>query len=378
MYGFRGKNVLRNMLLVTMVCGALSYHLFPIPSSVWRISFVGLCLLCIFLRGCERKISSVEVALLTFLGINFLYFIGAVSNASILSMTAMGGIFMSLTSLSAFAFLGNNNLMQPKVIAVAFFILLVASIEFFYYMRDNLLVEGMLDEDDGVTNNAGVAFVVLLPWLFLLKKKWLALSGLFVCLFFIVYSAKRGDILASIIPVGLFIYLFVREQKGWWRRCIFIISIVAVLLVGGMAFLNANEYLQQRLEDTVAGNSSGRDAIFRSAWNCWYYADDVQFWGGHGFLATIPQIGKMAHNDWLEILVDYGVLGVGVYLIIFCLFAHMIGRESNIRYRMVLLSCVSIWILKSLYSMAYLEALWAVMLAPAGMVIGWRNTGNKP
>lgn len=365
-----GRKILSVLLLGAMLCGALIYHLFVIPSIVWRSLFVVLCLVCVAQRGSEHQLSALEKALLVFLGVNFLYYGIALSNMTATSMSAIGSITMALLSMSAFAFLSNHGEISSSMLTVAFVVLLVGSVEFFYHMRSSLLLEGIFDEDDGLTNNASVAFVVLLPWLFLIKNRWIALGGFLVCLFHIVYGAKRGDIVASVIPVMLFIYSFARTQKGWWRKLLFVMAIVTILGLGIWQFFQEDEYLQERLMDTIEGNSSGRDTIFRNAWECWYYADDAQFWLGHGFLSTISLIGKAAHNDWLEVLVDYGLLGVMVYGAIFYFFVRCIRREHNFSYRMVLLASLSIWILKSLYSMAYLEALWAVLLAPAGIVIG--------
>ena len=365
-----GKLLLRNAIVILMVCGALWFYALPVPSIVLRGAFVVLCGLCVFKRGLSQQLSSLEISILIFLGINILYFLGASSGLDTPSASAMGSIMMALISMSAFAFLSSQRLCEERFIVVIFVVLLVASIGYFYYMRDSMLIEYALDEDQGITNNGSVAFVALLPWLFLIKKRWVSILGLFVCLFFLVLGAKRGNMLAAIIPSILFVAFVLRALKGWWLKLLCVIGVIAVVGGGVVTFLEEDEYLQQRLEDTMEGNSSGRDTIYRNALDCWWYSDDAQFWFGHGFLGTILQIGKAAHNDWLEVLVDYGLLGVMVYGAIFYFFVRCIRREHNFSYRMVLLASLSIWILKSLYSMAYLEALWAVLLAPAGIVIG--------
>lgn len=371
--GITAKALLRDALLLTMICGALFFYALPIPSIVWRGCFILLCVVCAVGRGLTQRWSSLEIVLLFFLGLNLVYFGIAASGIYAPSVSAMGSIAMALMSLSAFAYLSAQGQCSDKVITVSFVGLLVASIGYFYYMRDNVRLEYVLDEDEGITNNASVAFLALLPWLFLIRKRWVSLLGFFVCLFFIVLGAKRGNILAAVIPSILFVVYMMRSMQGGGRKLLCILAVITVIGSGVWTFLQEDEYLQQRIEDTMEGNSSGRDTIYREALECWYYAGETQFWIGHGFLSTIPEIGKMAHNDWLEILVDYGVLGFVIYALLFYQLIKVIKRESDARYRMVMLSCLSIWILKSLYSMAYLETLWCVLLAPLGMVIGCRN-----
>lgn len=368
-----GKSLLRNAIVFFLVCGALWFYALPIPSIVLRIAFVVCCALCVVKRGLSRKLSALETSLLVFLGINLLYFIVASSGIYSPSASAMGSIVMALISMSAFAFLSDQHLCSERFIIVTFVVLLAASVGYFYHMRDSVLIESALDEDQGITNNGGVAFLSLLPWLFLIKKRWVSILGFFVCLYFIVLSAKRGNILASIVPSILFVSFVIKSLKGWWRKLLCVIGIVAVVGGGVVTFLEEDEYLQKRLEDTMEGNSSGRDTIFRNAWECWVYSDEAQFWFGHGFLATIPQIGKMAHNDWLEILVDYGLLGVVFYGLIFYRLGLVIWNEKDTTNKLVLISCMAIWLFKSAYSMAYLETLWAVLLAPVGIVLGRSN-----
>lgn len=197
--------------------------------------------------------------------------------------------------------------------------------------------------------------------------------GLLCVSVFYCFRGETGKYIGSCYTIYFVCCLYDAVDAGGGRKLLCILAVITVIGSGVWTFLQEDEYLQQRIEDTMEGNSSGRDTIYREALECWYYAGETQFWIGHGFLSTIPEIGKMAHNDWLEILVDYGVLGFVIYALLFYQLIKVIKRESDARYRMVMLSCLSIWILKSLYSMAYLETLWCVLLAPLGMVIGCRN-----
>lgn len=361
-----------NVLLICIV-GVLLYEYFPFPPIVWRMLFVCICLGCVIARAISRQMTGAEKRILLFIGLNLLYYIIALADERTGIMTAWGNILFALLSISAFAYIGRQGIWTERAISWWFGGLLVACVVYFYNMRDSLLVSNALDDDASITNNASIAFVMLMPWLFVLKKRWLAVIGLFVCLFYIVLSAKRGSIVAAVVPSVLFIVFYARTFNAWWKKGLFLVAILLALLGGVWAFLNEDEYLQRRLEETKAGESSGRDAIFRNALDCWWYSDDAQFWLGHGFFATVPELGKMAHNDWLEILVDYGLVGFVLYASIVWGLWRQYRYEKTLTGRMVLLSCISIWVLKSLFSMVFFEQALAIMNVPLGMVLGLKQ-----
>lgn len=271
--------LVRNVLMVCIV-GVLLYEYFPFPPIVWRMTFVCLCLGCVIARAMTHRMTGVEKLVLVFVALNFIYYLIALSETRVGITTAWGNVLFALLSISTFAYLGQQGGWTDRAISLWFVGLLIVCIVYFYNMRDSLLLTNMLDEDAGITNNASVVFVMLMPWLFVLKKKWLAIVGFVVCLFYIVLSVKRGNIVAAVVPSILFIVFYVRTFNRWWKKSLFLISILLTILGGIGTFFSDNEYLQQRLEETQAGNSSGRDTIFRNAAECWYYADEVQFWVG--------------------------------------------------------------------------------------------------
>ena len=71
-----------------------------------------------------------------------------------------------------------------------------------------------------------------------------------------------------------------------------------------------------RVEDTLNGVSSGRDAIYKKLWD--YFTTDmgiVQILFGLGADGTFRAIGQAGHNDWIEVLIDTGILGLSLYVL---------------------------------------------------------------
>ena len=99
-------------------------------------------------------------------------------------------------------------------------------------------------------------------------------------------------------------------------KTVFILGAIVVVSLVVYNWFITNDYMMHRLEQTLEGNSSGRDVIYTTAWHAWFDCNNLgHYLFGFGYLGTIchPLMhGYMAHNDWLEILVDYGLVGVDV------------------------------------------------------------------
>ena len=149
---------------------------------------------------------------------------------------------------------------------------------------------------------------------------------------------------------------------------------MAVVGYNAHQIFEKNDYVAQRFEQLQEGNSSGRDVIYAESWQLWSQSGNLQnFVFGYGTDGTVHNLSmhKRAHNDWLEILVDYGLIGAISYMIIFIVLATYIWQNrKNKDYLPLLISIAIIWITKSMYSMGFQEEWFAFLLMPLGIAIG--------
>lgn len=103
------------------------------------------------------------------------------------------------------------------------------------------------------------------------------------------------------------------------------------------------------------GDSSGRDTIYSNLFNAWLNSDIIHLLFGHGFGSTIYiSGGSWAHNDWLELLTNFGLLGVSIYLTLFATATKLAFSEKlYIDKRILLLTILTIWFFTTLVSMNY-------------------------
>ena len=366
---------IRNLALLLIVCNML-YWLFSFPPVVWRVGMVLLSVFVIALEGGAK--TGMEKAVLAFTFLNLVYFVLSFLTITP-SFTQFGNTLCAMLTLSLFACCGEKGAMTDGFFFVVSIVLLLVSIASFYHAQTTAWIQLGLEEGTDITNNATSAFLMLLPMLFLIKKDWIKMVFLAICLLFLIMGAKRGNILAAIIPTGLFVWYMLRDSRHSAAKTFLLVA--AVIVIGYLAYhwFSTNEYLMYRMEQTAEGNASERDIIYANAWHTWYDSQNIfRFLFGYGYDATIhhPMMeGYRAHNDWLEILVDFGLLGIVFYIAVFISFLKHIRRTLNLQVKMILLSSFFIWLFKSAYSMGFTESNMPLLMISLGTAVGW--TRNK-
>ena len=112
----------------------------------------------------------------------------------------------------------------------------------------------------------------------------------------------------------------------------------------------------RRIQDTLDGNSSGRDRIYTYFWNYFVYESNVlNFLFGRGANGTLELLNQYAHNDWLELAVNQGLLGVVFYFIYWKYFYKTWKHTTNIDAKVILAMVVLINFPKSMFSMSYYD-----------------------
>lgn len=358
---------LRNLSLILIACN-LVYFLFPFPPIVLRSLLVALCMYVILFR--PHRFSSLEKWMLALSVVNVAYFIIALlTRRSTPSMTSVGNNLCAFLPLCLFSYLARKNVMTEKFVSFMTIVLLLSCIAYYVNYEQMRMTRFLMDEDESLTINASTVFLMLLPLLIYEKKRYLLYIELFVCVFFIVSAVKRGNIVAAVIPIGIILWQQFKNSK---RNAIALFGLLIVVVVGSYyfgEFISEYEYFQQRLEDTMEGNSSHRDSIYLAAFNTWVNSNFFHLWFGNGYRAVTRSIGIPAHSDWIEILVDNGVFGIIFYIGIFVSFFSIICRTRTFPEKFVLWSAFLAWFAKSIYSMAYVENWMCLLMISIGIAL---------
>lgn len=207
-------------------------------------------------------------------------------------------------------------------------------------------------------NNVGYRFIPILAMLLLVKRWKFFLGG--ICFIFIMMSLKRGAmVIGSVVTVVLFLQAIKtvsRKKKMWAAMFCMILAIgLGIWLIN---FYESTPLFQQRMEMTAKGDASGRNDIYAKLFDYAVNQDsDLAFLIGNGADATVGIAKNYAHNDWLEIMINQGVIGVLIYIAFFVMWFINYRKMKKTCHDSSCVTCFGtllfVFLALSLFSMAY-------------------------
>lgn len=231
--------------------------------------------------------------------------------------------------------------------------------------------------------------LLTIPWILTIKKGILRNTLLLIILLSIIVSVKRSALAASAGIVFFYIFYYSRYMHRQRKRIIRLI--VPLLVIGAVWFIterymsDTGEFLVERFQSIEEDKGSGRLVIYDQVMDRLSVNQAEEWLFGHGTNSVIQNIAmhKSAHNDFLEVLFDYGIIGAAIYL---CLHLMLIVRlwrlyKNGSQYFVSYLASYIIFFILSMVShliiyptyFAYLSAYWGAMEA---MMVNDRRCGD--
>lgn len=278
------------------------------------------------------------------------------------SYNYLKNIYMALLPIYAFFVFTKRGQLTAKNLSVWLYVFLVICIARYYLTQQEWLDKTWRDE---VTNNSGYLMLSLLPLLPLLRRKPVIQYAIFALLmYFVLHGFKRGAIIAGAIASIFFLFGGTEPNKSTrggisFQKTMKLLLTVAIIVLSVyfvQQLLNTSDYFNEQIDRTITGDGSGRDVLYTTALSIiTEESNPFIFLFGYGGDATLRLLGNYAHNDWLEIAVDNGLLMIVLYIVFWiALFLYMVRvrKKNNIAYIMIGLFFI-IYFLKTFFSMAY-------------------------
>ena len=283
--------------------------------------------------------------------------------------------FVILSFFATYYFTKRSKITDKYVIILGLILVGTAVLRYFYSLQI-LQEESSRDE---FQNNAAYCIIAIVPFMPYLFKKRRLIAGIIALALvaLVLNAAKRGAIVSLIVALGFTaIYLLRRSRMSPFRQFMLI-----MLVVGVTAFMYyysiQNEFLMDRIDDTREGNIGTREVAYAMLWQHWINADIFHQFFGYGLMQTVNVWGNTAHNDWLELLTDNGILGVSIYLAFFIsLFRYIKGMKDNMLLKLGAYLAVIILLVKTLFSMGYTDFVNVPLIVALGIFVG-RYESNK-
>lgn len=269
-------------------------------------------------------------------------------------------IWSSLLPIYSFYFFTRHGYLNIHTFQRWCIVLVLVALAQYYRIQQESITKALLLGSDRTefTNNSGYLFLSLIPSMLLFyKKPILQYIGVGICFVMIVLAMKRGVMLiASIV-----ILLFLRDSlKGKNNTTLYLVLIAGALVLGYEfveKMIQNSEYFGMRIQSTLDHDSSGRDELYSFFWNHFLNGENLfEQLFGLGAWGTVKIGPNFAHNDWLELLINQGFLGVCVYLFYWNRFYRTVksknlSKVSHMAITMIFIICF----MKTLFSAGYAD-----------------------
>ena len=169
--------------------------------------------------------------------------------------------------------------------------------------------------------------VLLLPWIFLARKRIWHILGISIMLVLVFASMKRGPLIAvggaTIAYYGVRLLVYPRAWKS--NLLLPLVLALGALTIFATMDTSRGGYFASRLASLGEDEGSGRIEVYQETIKMISKSTISKIIFGHGNNSVVEDsvLGLSAHNDWLETTYDFGFVGLLIYIGIHIL---MIGR----------------------------------------------------
>lgn len=269
-------------------------------------------------------------------------------------------LFLSFPNIYTFYYFSRKGLLTENSLRKWFIVFVgIAIFRFFDYQITSLQTLLLNGEDvEETTNNMGYLFVALMPGVVLFKNNIKLQYGIMiVCMIFIMMGMKRGAIIVGVVSLIYYLYFNFTYNNQVSKGKVLFFSILIIIAAYFITehMMESSDFFMSRIAQTEEGNSSGRNDIYEHFWNHFKNEiDTFKFLFGNGANATLDIGINYAHNDWLELAINQGVLGLVVYSIYWlCFWKTIKAIKKNQSAQLVLTLTFISFFMMTLFSMSY-------------------------
>lgn len=314
-----------------------SYNFFSltfktVASPSYLLPFLLMLLICCYLMTVSRNIQylftdTFKIVKLTLLwtitvqisSINLLFRETDISIGVPLQISSW-----SLTFLFFFIVSANYKNLSSKLIPVFVAVLFVELLYFFgtYHYRNGMYFGYHPAERLKLLASNEIYFILLLlPWILMIKSGMKRYVLLFLIYVAVLFSFKRTAVIA--ISCSVFSYIgvsiFVRKKMSKLKMYVVLVLLLIAAFYTATGF-NAytNNFLYNRFTSSIDDKGSNRLEIYSATYGMITKMPLLYLFFGNGHFGVEydSPLGTIAHNDFLEVLYDYGIFCFILYLLL--------------------------------------------------------------
>ena len=214
-----------------------------------------------------------------------------------------------------------KGMIQEKEMKFFFIVMFISCVYAFYvFSQEKMLEVTMMDlEEDEFTVTCVYSFLSALPCVVLFREK-LSIQFVLICavLTFCILGVKRGPVFLCVLCMLFFAWNTFGNASP--KKKIFILLFLLGVTYGVYEFIlyqmETSRYFALRVEQTLDGDTSDRDLYGMNILDYFTHSTStLEFLIGIGANRTLVANNSFAHNDWLSILLEQGLVGLILYLL---------------------------------------------------------------
>lgn len=151
-----------------------------------------------------------------------------------------------------------------------------------------------------------------------------------ILLGFVFISFKRTSLV--VVSLSLFVYYYLKYVKGKQsknRRILFVFLFVVLFVL--IVILNdyTENFFVYRFSIALKTGGNGRLDLWKNTLDAFGESNMLEKLIGHGFDAVEANLGQSAHNEYIEILYDFGIIGFIIFLSMIILLFKCYRKSFN-------------------------------------------------
>lgn len=221
-------------------------------------------------------------------------------------------------------------------------LLLIMSLPIVSYYIYNSLSINLLIQDNN-TSDVPFILLVLFPFALTLKKEFIKTIAILFIGVIAMLSFKRTTIFGFLMMTVSYYYMVLTMSKisSKKRFMIFSVGVVACFFLYQIFLFiedKSGGHIIERLNSIQEDQGSGRLEIYAKIIDILSTSSVDELLFGRGYLSVLEYADVLAHNDFLQIIFDFGLIALVLYFVFFYQLLKYIGKIyksrniSNINY----------------------------------------------
>lgn len=160
--------------------------------------------------------------------------------------------------------------------------------------------------------------LLALPWVMLPDNRRFRIFVMAIFSILVLFSMKRSAMLIMALVWGSYFYFYLKQKRN---KLVGLFLVIILLIAGYIVVSRVNEKMGGRIEERMTeetGEDTGRLAIWAIVITMIQDSSLSEYMFGHGHCAVKRDMPfeLSAHNDILEVIYDYGLLILVLYLLL--------------------------------------------------------------